>query len=187
MRRTIKKTATTLVMGSLAFFILGISGCMKEAKAPVNNQNEAKINSGTQSNAALVITSNEKIPIDLPVFISCANGGAGEFVVLSGPLHVTTQVTINGNRVHFKEHFQPQGLSGIGETSGNKYQATGVTQDDFSGSFVNGQFQTSSVNNFKIIGQGPGNNFLIHENFHVTVNANGTVTTVIDNFKADCK
>jgi len=33
-------------------------------------------------------------------------------------------------------------------------------------------FETSFVNNFKIIGQGPGTNLLIHENFHLSINAN---------------
>ena len=48
-------------------------------------------------------------------------------------------------------------------------------------------FETSFVNNFKIIGPGPGNNLLIHENFHMTVNADGTVTVVIDNTSFSCR
>jgi hypothetical protein len=62
-----------------------------------------------------------------------------------------------------------------------------VTQDHFKGSLTNGQFNQTFVNNFRIIGQGPGNNFVLHENFHLTINANGEVTTVHDNFSADCK
>ena len=31
------------------------------------------------------------------------------------------------------------------------------------------------------------NNFLVHENTHVTVNANGEVTASVDNFSVDCK
>ena len=62
-----------------------------------------------------------------------------------------------------------------------------VTQDEFSGSLVNGQFEETFVNNFRIIGQGPGNNFLIHENAHLTINANGDVTVTHDNFSAVCK
>ena len=62
-----------------------------------------------------------------------------------------------------------------------------MTQDHFSGSLSNGQFNQTFINNFRIIGQGPGNNFLVHENFHLTINANGDVTTVHDNFSVDCK
>lgn len=133
------------------------------------------------------VVDNESIDINLVVFVPCANGGAGELVELNGPLHILTTFNINGNNVRGKSHFQPQGISGFGLDTGDKYQATGATQDHFKGSFDNGQFNQTFVNNFRIIGQGPGNNFLVHENFHLTINANGEVTTVHDNFSVDCK
>jgi hypothetical protein len=119
------------------------------------------------------------------VNIPCAMGGAGEDVLLSGYLHVLTHTTLDGNGgFHAKEHFQPQGISGIGQTSGDKYQATGVTQRSFNGKVG---FEETHVNNFRIIGQGPGNNYLIHSTIHTTVNANGVVTSVVHNIRADCK
>src|SRR5213592_886261 len=124
---------------------------------------------------------NDVTDIDLPVFIPCAAGGAGELVDLSGPLHTLITFTINGNNVSGKTHFQPQGISGTGETTGDKYQATGVTKDtSFKVSFQNGQAQQTFVNNFRIIGTGPGNNFLVHEVAHITFNADGTLTVFHD-------
>ncbi len=137
--------------------------------------------------ASAVVVTNAKFPVTLSVFVPCANGGGGEFISVSGDLHVLISTTINGNNVTIKTHFQPQGVSGVGLSSGVKYQATGVTQDQFKGSLQNGQLQASFINNFRMIGQGPGNNLLVHENFHVTVNANGTVTAIHDNFSFDCK
>jgi hypothetical protein len=137
------------------------------------------------ANAA--VEANNRTDISLIVFVPCAAGWAGEVVDLSGPLHTLITFTINGNEVSGFMHFQPQGISGIGETTGAKYQATGVTQSSFSLSLQNGQFNTTFVNNFRIIGQGPGNNFLVHETAHITINANGTVTVNHDNFSADCK
>src|SRR5438309_860151 len=117
-----------------------------------------------QANAAKQI--NDISDINLTVFVPCAAGGAGEIVDLSGPLHTLITFTINGN----------------------KYQATGVTKDfSFKFSFQNGQANQTFVNNFRIIGQGPGNNFLVHEVAHITFNANGTVTVFHDNFSIDCK
>ncbi|MCH8987027.1 hypothetical protein IIA94_02560 [Patescibacteria group bacterium] len=136
---------------------------------------------------ATTITTNINIPISLDVFVPCANGGAGEIVVLNGPLHVLFHSTLNDNRFRVKAHFQPQGVSGVGMSPGDKYQATGVTQSGFGGSFVNGQFTSTFVNNFRIIGKGKGNNLLIHMVFHITVNANGDVTTTVNNVKFDCK
>jgi hypothetical protein len=131
---------------------------------------------------------NDSIPLTgFTVFIPCANNGAGEDVILNGDLHVLITFTINGNNFSGKDHFQPQGLSGFGTVTGDKYQGTGVTQDQFKGSFQNGQSEQSFINNFRMIGQGPGNNFLVHENFHLTFNANGDVTAVHDNFSIDCK
>jgi len=119
------------------------------------------------------------------VFVPCAAGGAGELVVFTGQLHVLFEVTVNnGGGFHIKEHFQPQGLSGVGLTTGDKYQATGVTQEEIN--LAAGEEETF-INNFRMIGQGPGNNFLIHETFHITINANGDVTTVQDNFSVECK
>lgn len=136
-------------------------------------------------NAAVQV--NDKTVISLTVFVPCAAGGAGEIVDLSGPLHTLASATINGNNVSGKFHFQPQGISGTGETTGDKYQGTGVTQQTFKTSLQNGQANLTFVNNFRMIGQGPGNNFLVHENLHINVNANGTLTVFHDNFSIDCK
>jgi hypothetical protein len=131
---------------------------------------------------------NDMSDISLTVFVLCAASGAGEIVDLTGPLHTLITFTINGNNVSGTVHFQPQGLSGAGETTGDKYQATGVTKDtSFKVSFQNGQAQQTFVNNFRIIGTGPGNNFLVHEQAHVTINANGAVTVVHDDLSVACK
>ncbi len=130
---------------------------------------------------------NDRTDIDLTIFVPCADGGVGETVDLSGPLHTLISFTINGNNVSGKMHFQPQGISGTGESTGDKYQATGVTQESFKNSLQNGQANDTFINNFRIIGQGPGNNFLVHETLHFTINANGTTTVSHDNFSVDCK
>jgi hypothetical protein len=130
---------------------------------------------------------NDKTDISLSVFVPCAAGGVGEVVDLSGSLHTLLSITINGNKVSVDMHVQPQGLSGLGETTGAKYQGTGVTEESFTASLQNGQFNSTFVNNFRIIGQGPGNNLLVHENLHITINADGTVTVSHDNFSIDCK
>jgi hypothetical protein len=137
------------------------------------------------ANAA--IQENDTTEINLSIFIPCAAGGAGETVDLTGPLHTLITFTISGNNVSGFFHFQPQGISGTGETTGARYQATGVTQESFKNSLQNGQVNETFVNNFRIIGQGPGNNFLVHETLHFTINANGAVTVSHDNFSADCK
>ena len=133
------------------------------------------------------VEENDTTDINLSVFIPCAAGGAGEVVDLTGPLHTLVSLTINGNIVSGFFHFPPQGITGTGETTGAKYQATGVTQESVKSSLQNGQANLTYVNNFRIIGQGPGNNYLVHETLHITINAGGTVTVTHDNFSVDCK
>ena len=78
-------------------------------------------------------------------------------------------------------------MKGTGQITGDTYQATGVSQDRFSGSLVNGQYAATLVNNFRIIGPGKGNNFLVHEVAHITINANGDVTVDFDYQSGECK
>ena len=136
---------------------------------------------------AAVVINDESIEFSLAVFVSCANGGAGDTVILNGRLHILTTFTINGKRVSGKSHFQPQGISGVGLATGDEYRATGVTEDHFSASLNSGQFSQTFINNFRIVGQGPGNNFLLREAFHLTISANGEVTTTHDGFDVECK
>jgi hypothetical protein len=71
------------------------------------------------------VTTNTSIPVTLFVDIPCA----GELVVLNGPLHILSNVTFDkSGGFHVVAHFQPQGISGLGQTTGTKYQATGETE-----------------------------------------------------------
>jgi hypothetical protein len=134
---------------------------------------------------ATTVTNNFTQPLDLLVFVPCAALGAGEFVHLTGTLHILFVDTIDGNGgVHSEFHFQPQGVSGTGLITGDKYNAVGETRGTFNAR-VGSEF--TFVDNFRVIGQGPGNNFQVHENVHVTFLADGTLTANVDNFSVVCK
>lgn len=139
--------------------------------------------------AAVVVTQNDQIPFALVAFVPCANGGVGENVSVQGTLHVTSHLTVsNSGRGSVKAHFQPQGATGTGLTTGDVYRSTGVTQDRLNVDLNDGlPVTTTAVNNFRLIGPGPNNNLLVHSNVHLTVNANGTVTATVDNFSVECR
>ena len=141
---------------------------------------------GAALSQALAITVNQFVPFAQAVLVPCANGGAGEIVLVEGTLHLQDHITINGNRANIKTHAQPQGATGVGLTTGDIYNATGVTQEQDSIPNINGAFEFTFVNNFRLIGQGPDNNLQVHQTVHVTIDANGVVTTVIDNTSVDC-
>jgi hypothetical protein len=160
---------------------LGCEKAPNPAEVPLSEQ------SGVNSLAkASTITTNTVFTFDVTLFVPCAEGGAGEEVHISGPLKELFHVTLDGNGgFHFNSLFNPLGITGVGLTSGDQYQATGETRFSFNDRGL--PFEFDFVNNFKIIGHGPGNNFLVHDNVHVTVNANGTVTADHVNSTFDCK
>jgi hypothetical protein len=137
--------------------------------------------------AQAAVTINDTRTFEFAEFVPCANAGAGE--VISGELRLHTLITstFNGNKISGKYHFQPQGSSLVGAITGDAYQPRGVTQGTFNGSSQNGLYTLTDINNFRLIGPGPGNNLLIHENFHITISANGDMTVTHDNLSIDCK
>jgi len=174
----------TLLAATVPLAAIALARC---ADAPTAIQ--ASLAPTKPSLAAFALTSSTRFPVTLIQFVPCVGGGGPELVELTGELHDLFHVTISSSgRLSLKVHDQPQGVSGVGLTTGVKYQATGVTQEMTHQNQVTGfPFNDTFVNNFRLIGQGPGNNFLIHDNLHVTVNADGTLTSYHDNFSVECR
>jgi hypothetical protein len=162
---------------SSSLLVLLLAGCADSAPQRLLGPGEARL----QASAS---TTTEKIPVDILSFVPCALNGAGETIHLTGTLLNISHVTTNRNHATITTHVNPQGLGGVGLTSGRKYRGTGVSKSVVT--LGVGQTQTF-VENFRLIGQGPGNNLLLHENLHVTVNANGEVTAEHDNFSFECR
>jgi hypothetical protein len=87
--------------------------------------------------------------------------------------------------VHIATHFNDAGVSGIGLTTGNKYQASGGNHFVSNSGGTRNEF--TFVNNFLLVAPGAGNNLRVHELVHVTVNANGEITAETDNIAVDCR
>jgi hypothetical protein len=131
-----------------------------------------------------VITQIE-IPLATTVTVPCAAGGAGEMVDLTGEVHAVFSATVDANGgLHIATHFNNVGVSGVGLTTGDKYQAAGG--DYFVSNSGGGANEFTFVNNFEMMAPGSGNNLHVHELVHVTVDANGEITTEIDNITVDC-
>ena len=141
---------------------------------------------GAALSQALSLTTNDFVPFAQAVLVPCAADGAGEMVLVEGVLHIQQHITINNNRATIKSHFQPQGAGGVGQTTGDKYNAVGVTQEVDTLPIVGGAAEFTFINNFRLIGQGNDNNLQIHQTVHVTINANGDVVNTIDNTTVDC-
>lgn len=132
----------------------------------------------------------ERESISFFTFVSCANNGNGEFVIADNvQLQIVSKLSVDANGgVHIKSHTQPhQYWDLIGEVTGDRYQATGLTGSTTN--FIsNGEsYNDTFYNNFRIIGPGTGNNYLLHVNSHVTIDANGQVNVDAINVSITCK
>jgi len=68
------------------------------------------------------VTSTSR-PIDQYVWVSCANGGAGEAVRVTGELHYEVQRTKDSSGVfHFNFKSSTSGLTAVGQTSGTFFR-----------------------------------------------------------------
>lgn len=127
---------------------------------------------------------NEKNPVMWYTWIPCT----GDEVILEGFMHVLITGTVDANGgAHGKYKMQPMNLQGEviwGPNEGAKYNGTGGTQDQWN--MKKGETYTF-INNYRMIGQGKAPNYMVHETWHVTINANGEVTAVVDNVKVSCK
>lgn len=107
------------------------------------------------------------MPSDAKEFIPCGNGGQGEWVQLSGTLHVRIQTNIDASGgIHAMTSVQPQGVVGVGLVTGNTYHATGGSRESTTIG-KDGESALTMVNNYRLIGQGHAVSFVSHENSHV--------------------
>ncbi len=124
------------------------------------------------------------MPVDFVLFVPCANGGAGENVHFTGTVHFGFGFTLDRNGIsHVHGHFNNHGVTGVGETTGIRYQGTSVTQNVTKGDGSNNTLVTRGG----FIGQGPGNDFVYRQVFHITVSAIGVVTALVDKTTVECR
>lgn len=133
-------------------------------------------------------TTNERLQITVFAFVPCANGGAGELVEVSGTLHVRNHVSMDATGgLHLSSLFNPSGMSGEGVDTGNDYNGVGNTHAGPYNVAAGGFPATfTDVNNFRFVGKGQAEDFHVRQTFHLTVNANGDVTTVVDHTRITC-
>jgi hypothetical protein len=126
---------------------------------------------------------NYSIPVFISIWASCLNHGQGDVINLSGNLHFLFD---DSDGVHQKFQTNHQGITGVSQTTGQKYVATGVNEVTYA-SKLGGTFTNTFEDSFHLIGQGTSTSLLVHSSLHVTVNANGVQSAFVDNFSIECK
>lgn len=181
------KKVLTLKMLTVNFLVILSSilvfSCSKDANESLTGEKPVEDLSGSSAKAQ-VYNSIEILPYERILFVPCGNGG-GEEVSLSGSIKIIDQLTINGHGFVFNYHVNPQGVSGVGLTSGESYVASGGNQGVITGEFgENGQYTNVYIMQFRVIGQ--HNVFNVRYKYKVTITANGVITTSIEDEEVNC-
>jgi hypothetical protein len=126
-------------------------------------------------------TTNTLVPFPSPTVNPCN----GEQVNVSGNIHLTTGVsTDESGGLHFRSHINNQGVSGIGELTGSRYQIP--TTSNTSAYLGSARTMALTVNG-RFVAQGSTPNFNVHQTFRITIDANGVTTVSNSDFRADCQ
>ena len=115
----------------------------------------------------------------------------GEVIVLFGTQHMVFHSRTDrhgGNHISF--HTNYQGVTAVGQTSGDVYHYTGVSYSDRGNGSVyvpaGSRNELTIQLNYQLVGPGPGNNLRIHELHHFTFNADGIVTAEVVRSSMTC-
>ena len=183
----VKKTATMKKVSSVILVLVAILLLFSCRKTPADlpGQSNPVATTLNQSTAAQAQGSVETVPYERIVFVPCANNGIGEEVQLIGTAINVDRIIYNNHGFTLTYHTNPKGVTGIGLSTGDKYAASGGTQETITGAFENNQFTGGYIEQLRIVGQ--GSTFIVSYRFHVTVTADGTFTSSISDDKVICR
>jgi hypothetical protein len=93
-----------------------------------------------------------------------------------------------GERAHFRMHTNLQGVSGVTQITGTQYRLAQVHNATINNDTTDVMpLATTQVFRYRLIGSGPLNNSKVDISFHLTINANGTVTASYTRAEASCR
>lgn len=160
---------------SIACLAVAVAACQETATEPALDGPATVLAAAASPQATQVF----KDPVAVFVGIPCL----GEVAQLEGVMHSSFHTSADANGgFHAKAMFNPSGLTGT-TPSGLVYNGTGNTQEHLN--LTAGVTQTF-VNNFRMIGRAGAPSLRIHQVFHITINANGDITALVDNVSATC-
>jgi hypothetical protein len=131
------------------------------------------------------IVGNDTVSYAYSGFVPCANGGAGELLTGTIDVHSLITSTVNGNLDSSQFQFQPRG-SLVGRITGDTYRLTGLTRGTYNESLQSGEYTLTYVNSYQLIGPGPGNNLLVREIAHLTLDGDDVIVHH-DDLSIECK
>lgn len=111
----------------------------------------------------------------------------GEEVQLSGELLFIFHTNRDAqDALHTTITLVPNQVVGVGAETGTKYRAVGGDRENYYNLDGEAPITYTNTDMYNLVSQGGTDNLQIKYTFHVTVNANGELSTEVDHFSAMC-
>jgi len=168
---------------------LFLLSCQKSAVNPASEKPTPAFTSKNLSSVNAATPYNDKQDFDMTTLGIQATSCSGEQLqVVSGIYHLDMHGVINGNSLTAVEHVNAQHFKLVGAATGTTYTGSVSYNQSFNTTFTNGKFVTKETQSILLTTPGGKNNVMVKMDVHETINANGTLTASIDNFRTDnCK
>ena len=132
---------------------------------------------------ATTVTTTETVPITGTLTNPCS----GDLVTFQGSAVVTNHVTTDANGgFHLRTHVNYQNVTGTGAPSGLNYRV-GTTSNETTNDPDGPQAEMTVIQSVKLISQGPDQNYFMRFVYHIAINANGVVTTTVNETSIECR
>lgn len=168
-------------IGALLGITLAVAACGDSPVAPVRPLDQAP---------TLATSEWERStqPFEASMFVSCANGGLGEYVDLSGELEFSIHTFEDADGgLRTRTFIRPSLVRGVGTETGTAYRGVGLTSMD-ERYYPDGQLASEKYHNIvRLIGQGKGGNLHMHVVAHVRYDEDGTLVHEVDVDQVTCK
>ena len=153
--------------------LITMSSCSKDASLIRDEQIEETATMAA-ANGINAVPISEKANFDYYNYIwnSCAN----EWVQLSGTGHFELRGMISESKITYILHFNLSNVRGIGLNTGNEFLTTQSFNYSNTASFTGNQQVYQQRGSIHFIDPSGDASFTIENDWHLTVNANGTVT-----------
>jgi hypothetical protein len=109
----------------------------------------------------------------------------GSTITTTGCFGIDVHSVVNGNTVTLSYHISSPNVRAV-DDQGNTYNAIQNENQTFTGSFNNGQLIVNDVAYVRFISKGSAPNYTLRFTFHITFNANGTITVVRGDASIEC-
>jgi hypothetical protein len=179
----------TIVTACYIVAVIFLASCQKSAVKPTSQKQAPAFTSKSLASVSAAMPYNTKQDFDMTTLGIQAFGCNGEQLQVTGGIyHLDLHGVINGNNFSAVEHVNAQNFKLVGMATGTIYTGSVSYSQSFNETFTDGKFVTKTNQSILLSTAGGKNNVMVKMDVHLTLNANGTMTASIDNFRTDnCK